>query len=126
MKLLEKYNFVTQAALTHLLLRVLVLLVIEDECARLVQQSSGMPAVVGNYILIGLFALGFILVAARQQAGYIVGMFAGATNVIVKIVILIVGHEFFPQRPYLYILQSMIVLYFCFMAYRQSKIEENK
>jgi hypothetical protein len=126
MKLLEKYNFVTQAALTHLLLRVLVLLVIEDECARLVQQSSGMPAVAGNYILIGLFALGFILIAARQRVGYFVGMFAGAANLIAKIVILSVGHEFFPQRPYLYILQSMIVLYFCFMAYRQSKIEENK
>lgn len=123
MKLLEKYNFVTQAALTHLLLRILVLLLIEDECAQLVQQSSGMPAVAGNYVLIGLFALGFILIAARQRAGYIVGMFAGATNVIVKIGILIAGHEFFPQRPYLYILQSMIVLYFCFMAYRQSKIE---
>jgi hypothetical protein len=124
MKLLEKYNFVTQAALTHLLMRVLVLLLIEDECAHLVQQSSGMPAVAGNYVLIGLFALGFILITARQQVGYFVGMFAGATNVIVKIVILSVGHEFFPQRPYLYILQSLIVLYFCFMAYRQSKIEK--
>jgi hypothetical protein len=124
MKLLEKYNFVTQAALTHLLLRVLVLLLIEDECARLVQQSSGMPAIAGNYVLIGLFALGFILVAARLRVGYIVGMFAGAANVIAKFVILYVGHEFFPHRPYLYILQSLIVLYFCFMAYRQSKIEE--
>jgi hypothetical protein len=122
MQLVKKYNFVTQAALTHLLLRVLVLFLIEDECAHLVQQSSGMPAVAGNYVLIELFALGFILIAARLRLGYIVGMVAGATNVIVKIVILFVGHEFFPQRPYLYILQSLIVLYFCYMAYKQSKI----
>ncbi|MBU2621755.1 MAG: hypothetical protein KKD92_05505 [Proteobacteria bacterium] len=124
MELLKKYSFAAQAALTHLLLRVLVLLLIEDECARLVQKSSGMPAVAGNYLLIGLFALGFILVAAHLRVGYVVGMFAGTTNVIAKIVILIAGHEFFPQRPYLYILQSIIVLYFCYMAYRQRGIEE--
>jgi hypothetical protein len=90
--MLKKYTSEIIAALSHLLLRVMVLLLIEDECAQLVQQSSGQPAVLGNYILIGLFALGFllILILPSKKIGYIVGTTAGIVNIIAKVVILII------------------------------------
>jgi len=114
------FSVAAQAALSHLLLRILVLLLVEGECARLVQQSSGSPAVLINFVIIGIYSLAFVLSATRINMGYMIGMFAGAINIILKITVVIMGHEHFPTRPYLYIFQSLVVIYFCYIAYKNT------
>jgi hypothetical protein len=106
------------SALSHIIIRILVLLLVERECARLVQQSTGKPAVLINFIIIGIYSLGFVLGAAKINVGYLIGMVAGATNIILKVAVVIQGHEHFPHRPYLYIFQSLVVIYFCYIAYK--------
>lgn len=105
-----------KAAMSHLFLRVLCLLIIEYDCARLVQQSSGMPAVLGNYILASLFALGLILGLMNRKIGWIIAMSAGAINILAKVIIVIRGHEHYPYFPIVWISQSAIVIYFCYKA----------
>jgi len=118
MSLLSMFSISSQAALSHIIMRILVLLLIEGECALLVQQSSGAPAVLINYIIIGIYAVGFVVAAAKINMGYMIGMIAGAINIILKIAVVIKGHEHFPHRPYLYIFQSLVVIYFCYLAYK--------
>ncbi len=115
---LSKYRSETQAAMSHLLLRTLCILIVEYDCARLVQQSSGTPAVIGNYILASLFGSAFILSIINRKAGFILGMSAGIINVAAKIVIAVSGHEHFPYYPIVWIMQSVMVAYFCFRAYK--------
>ena len=117
MSLLSMFSISALAALSHLLIRILVLLLVEGECARLVQQSSGKPAVLINFILMGIYSLGFVLGAAKINMGYMIGMIAGAINILLKVAVVIQGHEHFPYRPYLYIFQSLVVIYFCYIAY---------
>jgi hypothetical protein len=118
MSLLSMFSLAELSALSHLIMRILVLLLVEGECAQLVQQSSGRPAVLINFILIGIYALGFILGAAKINMGYMIGMIVGAINIILKIAVVIKGHEHWPHRPYLYIFQSLVVIYFCYIAYK--------
>jgi hypothetical protein len=118
MSLLSMFSISALSALSHIILRILVLLLVEGECARLVQQSTGKPAVVINFIIIGIYSLGFVLGAAKMNVGYVIGMMAGAINIILKIAVVIMGHEHFPNRPYLYIFQSLVVIYFCYIAYK--------
>jgi len=118
MPLLSMFSISALSALSHIIIRILVLLVVEEECARLVQQSSGKPAVLINFIIIGIYSLGFVLGAAKINIGYLIGMIAGAINIILKIAVVINGHEHFPNRPYLYIFQSLVVIYFCHIAYK--------
>jgi hypothetical protein len=118
MSILSMFSISSQAALSHIIMRILVLLLIEGECALLVQQSSGAPAVLINYIIIGIYAVGFVVAAAKINMGYMIGMIAGAINIILKIAVVIKGHEHFPHRPYLYIFQSLVVIYFCYLAYK--------
>jgi len=70
MNFLKNFKPEAQAALSHLLLRVLCILIIERTCAQLVQQSSGTPAVLINYVIIGIYAVGFVLAAAKINMGY--------------------------------------------------------
>ena len=118
MSLLSLFSLAELSALSHLIMRILVLLLVEGECARLVQQSTGKPAVLINFIIIGIYSLGFILGAAKINMGYLIGMMAGAINIILKVAVVIKGHEHFPHRPYLYIFQSLVVIYFCYVAYK--------
>ena len=118
MPLLSLFSLAELSALSHLIMRILVLLLVEGECAQLVQQSSGKPAVLINFIRIGIYSLGFVLGAAKINMGYMIGMIAGAINIILKIAVVIKGHEHFPHRPYLYIFQSLVVIYFCYIAYK--------
>ena len=118
MSLLSLFSLAELSALSHLIMRILVLLLVEGECAQLVQQSTGKPAVLINFIIIGIYSLGFILGAAKINMGYMIGMIAGAINIILKVAVVIRGHEHFPHRPYLYIFQSLVVIYFCYMAYK--------
>ncbi len=118
MSLLSVFSIVELSALSHLILRILVLLLVEGECAQLVQKSSGTPAVLGNFILTGIYALGFVLGAAKLNMGYMIGMIAAVLNILIKVAVVIRGHEFFPYRPYLYIFQSLVVIYFCYTAYK--------
>jgi len=117
MSLLSLFSLAELSALSHLVMRILVLLLVEGECARLVQESSGKPAVLINFIIIGIYSLGFFLGAAKINTGYMIGMIAGAINIILKVAVVIRGHEHFPYRPYLYIFQSLVVIYFCYIAY---------
>ena len=123
MKLLEKYNFLEQAALSHMLLRVLCILIIEHACAQLVQQSSGTPAVAGNYVLASLFGLGFIVALINRKIGFAIGIAAGVINIIVKTVIVIAGHEHFAYYPIVWITQSALVAYFCAAALMDARRE---
>ena len=118
MSLLSMFSISALSALSHIILRILVLLLVEGECAQLVQQSTGKPAVLINFILIGVYSLGFVLGAAKINMGYVIGMIAGAVNIILKVAVVIKGHEHFPHRPYLYIFQSLVVIYFCYVAYK--------
>jgi hypothetical protein len=117
MSLLSMFPLSALSALSHIIIRILVLLLVEGECARLVQQSTGKPAVLINFIMIGIYSLGFVLGAAKINMGYVIGMIAGAVNIILKVAVVIKGHEHFPHRPYLYIFQSLVVIYFCYIAY---------
>jgi len=118
MSRLSMFSISALSALSHIIIRILVLLLVEGECARLVQQSSGKPAVLINFIIIGIYSLGFVLGAVKINIGYLIGIIAGAINIILKIVVVINGHEHFPHRPYLYIFQSLVVIYFCYIAYK--------
>ena len=111
-----------QTALSHLLLRILCLLIIEYECANLVQQSSGTPAVMGNYILSSLFAIALLLTLFKRKLGLIIGMATGVINIIAKVVIIFSGHEHFPYYPIVWITQSVIVIYFCYKAYKAEQV----
>jgi hypothetical protein len=122
--LLKKYNPLEVTAISHTLLRVLCLLIIEYDCARLVEKSSGTPAVLGNYLLASVFGLGLVLMLFRVKWGYMIGMFAGAVNVAVKVVIGITGHEHYPYWPIVWITQSLMVAYFSFMAYKSVRGED--
>jgi hypothetical protein len=90
-------------------------LLVEGECAQLVRQSSGRPAVLINFNNRDYFS---IWLAAKINTGYMIGMIAGAINIILKVAVVIKGHEHFPHRPYLYIFQSLVVIYFCYIAYK--------
>jgi hypothetical protein len=114
------FSLPAQAALSHVFLRILVLLLVEGECARLVQQSSGKPAVLINFILIGIYSMAFVLAVAKTSIGYLIGIFAGVINIMLKITVVFMGHEHFPNRPYLYIFQSLVVTYFCYVAYKDT------
>lgn len=118
MSLLSIFSIMQLSALSHLIVRILVLLLVEGECARLVQQSTGKPAVLINFILMGIYSLGFVLGAAKINMGFVIGMLVGAINIILKVAVVIQGHEHFPHRPYLYIFQSLVVIYFCYIAYK--------
>ncbi len=121
MKVMKTIGPLTQAARSHLVLRILCLLIIEHECAQLVQKSSGTPAVLGNYILAAIFIGGLILSFYNLKAGLMVGMIASGVNILAKIIIIFGGHEHFPYYPIVWITQNLLVFYFCFKAY---KIEE--
>ncbi len=124
MQLTQWYSVAALAALSHLMIRVLVLLLVEGECARLVQESSGKPAVIINFIVIGIYSLGFILAAGKMNMGFMIGMIAGGINIILKVAVVIMGHEHFPNRPYLYLFQSLVVIYFCYLAYKEIPISD--
>ncbi len=106
-----------KSALSHLMLRILCLLIIEHECAQLVQESSGRPAVLGNYILASIYCLSLLLCFNRMRIGLMIGIVASGVNVLAKIIIIFGGHEHFPYYPVVWITQSLLVAYFCFKAY---------
>ena len=122
MNISNKFRSESLAAMSHLLLRVLCLLIIEYDCARLVQLSSGRPAVIGNYVLACLFGLGFIITMISKRIGLIIGMSAGIFNIIVKIIIVVSGHEHYPYWPIVWITQSAMVAYFCYRALKAQAI----
>ncbi|MCP4137080.1 MAG: hypothetical protein GY754_39290 [bacterium] len=119
MNYFNKFSPESKAAISHLLLRILCLLIIEYSCAQLVQESSGMPAVAGNFVLSSIYGLGLILSVARIRFGYLIGMGAGGINLIAKIIIIFKGHEHFQYYPIVWITQSLIVIYFCYVAYKK-------
>ncbi len=116
-----RYTITAQTVMSHLFLRILCLLILEYDCARLVQKSSGSPAVLGNYLLSSLFALGLLtcLVFPKMKLGYLVGLCAGSINVIAKVVIIFKGHEHYPFYPFVWIPQNLIIIYFCYMALKE-------
>lgn len=117
MKLSSTFSPLRQIALSHLLLRILCLLIIEHECAQLVQKATGAPAVMGNYILASIYCLGFVLCLANLKIGFMIGMAAAALNILAKVVIIFGGHEHFPYYPIVWITQCLLVAYFCYMAF---------
>ncbi|MHB8138981.1 MAG: hypothetical protein ACYDGO_11445 [Smithellaceae bacterium] len=126
MNYLKSFKQVDQAALSHLLLRVLCILIIEHACAQLVQQSSGTPAVAGNYVLASLFGLGLIVALFNRKTGFAIGIAAGIINILVKTVIVIAGHEHFPYYPIVWITQSALVAYFCAVAFMAARRDNNQ
>ncbi len=116
MNAIQAYPFPIRNALAHLLLRILCLLIIEHECAQLVQQSSGTPAVMGNYILASIYMLAFILCMAHLKAGLVIGIVASGINILAKVIIIWGGHEHFPYYPVVWITQCALVAYFCYAA----------
>jgi hypothetical protein len=118
MSILSKVKGETQAAMSHMLLRGLCMLIIEYDCARLIQEATGQPMIRGNIVLASLYVLGFLVSFFNRKVGFIIGMVAGSINVIVKIVIVVTGHEHYPYYPIVWITQSMMVIYFCYKAFK--------
>ena len=111
----------TQAAMSHVLLRGLCMLIIEYDCARLIQQATSQPMIRGNFVLASLYALGFLVSFVNRKVGFIMGMVAGSINVIIKIIIVVTGHEHYPYYPIVWITQSLMVIYFCYKAFKAEK-----
>jgi len=111
----------TQAAMSHMLLRGLCMLIIEYDCARLIQQATGQPMIRGNFVLASLYVLGFLMSFGNRKVGFIIGMVAGSINVIVKIIIVATGHEHYPYYPIVWITQSLMVIYFCYKAFKAER-----
>jgi hypothetical protein len=122
MNILSKVKSETQAAMSHMLLRGLCMLIIEYDCARLIQQATGQPMIRGNVVLASLYALGFLVSFVNRKVGFIIGMVAGSINVIIKIIIVVTGHEHYPYYPIVWITQSLIVIYFCYKALKAEKV----
>ena len=118
MNILSKVKSETQAAMSHMLLRGLCMLIIEYDCARLIQQATGQPMIWGNFVLASLYALGFLVSFVNRKVGFIIGMVAGSINVIIKIIIVVTGHEHYPYYPIVWITQSLMVIYFCYKAFK--------
>lgn len=123
MKLLNNFTAESQAAISHLVLRILCLLIVEHDCARLVQESSGTPAIAGNYILGSLFLFSAILciIMPNKVVGYATGMIVAAINIAAKVFIVFSGHEHFPYYPIVWISQCLLVVYFCYQALKKTK-----
>jgi hypothetical protein len=123
MKLLNNFVAESQAAISHLILRILCLLIVEHECARLVQESSGTPAIAGNYVLAALFLLAAVLciIMPNKVVGYATGIIVATINIVAKVFIIFAGHEHFPYYPIVWISQCLLVVYFCYQALKQRK-----
>jgi hypothetical protein len=122
MNILAKFRPETQAAMSHMLLRGLCMLIIEYDCARLIQEATGQQMIRGNFVLASLYFLGFLVSFINWKAGFIIGMVAGSFNVIIKIVIVATGHEHYPYYPIVWITQSLMVIYFCYKAFKAEKV----
>lgn len=61
MNILSKVKSETQAAMSHMLLRGLCMLIIEYDCAHLIQEATGQPMIRGNFVLASLYELGFLV-----------------------------------------------------------------
>ena len=120
MNSLKKIRSETLAAISHLLLRALCLLIIEYECVQFFQPPS--RALIFNSSLAAVYLLGFIIVVINRKIGFIIGMIAGSINIIVKIIIVVSGHEHFPYWPVVWITQSAMVTYFCYRALKAEAI----
>jgi hypothetical protein len=118
MNILNKFKSETQAAMSHMLLRGLCMLIIEYDCARLIQEATGQQTITGNYALASLYFLGFLVSFVNRKVGFLIGMVAGSINVIVKVVIVASGHEHYPYYPIVWITQSLMVIYFCYRAFK--------
>jgi hypothetical protein len=118
MNIFKKIKSETQAAMSHMLLRGLCMLIIEYDCARLIQQATGQPMIRGNFVLASLYALGFLVSFVNRKVGFIIGIVAGSINVIIKIIIVVTGHEHYPHYPIVWITQSLMVIYFCYRAFK--------
>ena len=121
MNIFKKIKSETQAAMSHMLLRGLCMLIIEYDCARLIQQATGQPMIRGNFVLASLYALGFLVSFVNRKVGFIIGMVAGSINVIIKIIIVVTGHEHYTYYPIVWISQSLMVIYFCYKAFKAEK-----
>lgn len=117
MNILSRFESKTQAAMSHMLLRGLCMLIIEYDCARLIQAATGQQTIAGNYVLASLYFLGFLTSFVNRKAGFLIGMAAGSINVIIKVVIVATGHEQYPYYPIVWITQSLMVIYFCAVAF---------
>jgi hypothetical protein len=111
----------TLAAMSHLLLRALCLLIIEYECVLFFQQRN--RALIFNSCLASIFVLGFIISMINRRIGLIIGMGAGIFNIIVKIIIVASGHEHYPYWPIVWITQSAMVTYFCYRALKAEAVQ---
>ena len=122
MSILSKFKSETQAAMSHMLLRGLCMLIIEYDCARLIQEATGQQMIRGNFVLASLYFLGFLVSFVNRNVGFIIGIIAGSINVIIKIVIVATGHEHYPYYPIVWITQSLMVIYFCYIALKAEKV----
>ena len=118
MKFKKQLTMETQAVISHLLVRVLCLLIIEYECLMRVLEASGKDYQTGNWILASAFTIAAILCFFYPEKiwGYAIGIGFALFNIIVKFYFVITGHEHYPYWPIVWISQCLIILYFCIRA----------
>ena len=75
MNILSKVKSETQAAMSHMLLRGLCMLIIEYDCARLIQGTTGQPMIRGNFVLASLYGLGFLVSFYNRKVGFIISAY---------------------------------------------------
>jgi len=80
MNILAKFRPETQAAMSHMLLRGLCMLIIEYDCARLIQEATGQQMIRGNFVLASLYFLGFLVSFINRKAGFIPYVAEGALH----------------------------------------------
>lgn len=115
MKVQNRYTMETQAAVSHMFLRVLCLLIIEYECLQRILEATGQDYQKGNWLLASGFAVSAILclVYPAKIWGYLAGIGFAIFNIAVKCYFVIAGHEHYPFWPIVWISQCLVIFYFC-------------
>jgi hypothetical protein len=109
--------------MSHILIRALCLLIIEYECVQFFSPPS--RALIFNSSLAAVYLLGFIIIMINRKIGFIIGIIGGSINIIVKIIVVVSGHEHFPYWPIVWITQSALVIYFCAVAFMAARRDNN-
>ncbi len=119
--MLNKYSTTIQAALGFMILNFLFKITFELDGAR---QISALPVLQTVYLFIGLLIITIVLTLIQHKSGYILGIIYGGLNILAALFIIVTNH--LPAgnsvlKPINVITSSFLIVYFCFLEYRNSK-----
>lgn len=123
MKIKNTLGMETQAVITHLVVRVLCLIIVEYECLMRILEATGKNYQTGNWILASAFTTAAVLCFffPKKIWGYAIGIGFALFNIGVKLYFVITGHEHYTYWPIVWISQCLIIIYFCIKGIRSSR-----